>query len=89
MDADITGPSIPKMYGLHEKSSRNEQGILPWSSRRDKDHVCQSSSEDEEAPVIWRGPVIAGVVKQFWTDVMWRYLDYLFVICHLEQVMFR
>ena len=59
LDADITGPSIPKMYGIHEKA-----------------HLLL---EDEEAPVIWRGPVIAGVVKQFWTEVMWGDLDYLFV----------
>ena len=80
MDADITGPSIPKMYGLHEMAVGTEQGILPCEAA-DGTKIMSVNLllEDEEAPVIWRGPVIAGVVKQFWTDVMWGNLDYLFV----------
>ena len=80
MDADITGPSIPKMYGLHEMAVGTEQGILPCEAA-DGTKIMSVNLllEDEEAPVIWRGPVIAGVVKQFWTDVMWGDLDYLFV----------
>ena len=80
LDADITGPSIPKMYGIHEKALGDESGILP---REAKDGTKIMSInlllENESDPVIWRGPVIANVVTQFWTDVMWGELDYLFV----------
>ena len=80
MDADITGPSIPKMYGLHEMAVGTEQGILPCEAA-DGTKIMSVNLllEDEEAPVIWRGPVIAGTVKQFWSDVVWGDLDYLFV----------
>lgn len=80
MDADITGPSIPKMYGVHGPAQGTEWGILPIAA---DDGVKIMSinllMDDEEAPVIWRGPVIAGVVKQFWSDVYWGDIDYLFV----------
>lgn len=80
MDADITGPSIPKMYGIHEQAMGSEEGIFP---REAKDGTKIMSVnlllENESDPVIWRGPVIAGVVTQFWTDVIWGELDYLFV----------
>ena len=80
LDADITGPSIPKMYGIHEKASGCEWGIIPIES---KDGIKIISVnlllEDEESPVVWRGPIIANVVKQFWSDVYWGELDYLFV----------
>ena len=80
LDADITGPSIPKMYGIHEKALGDESGIFP---REAKDGTKIMSInlllENESDPVIWRGPVIANVVTQFWTDVMWGELDYLFV----------
>ena len=80
LDADITGPSIPKMYGVHGGAMGSEEGMLP---REAKDGTKIMSVnlllEDETDPVIWRGPVIAGVVKQFWTDVMWGDLDFLFV----------
>ena len=80
LDADITGPSIPKMYGLHELARGAEEGIFPASAKDDtKIMSVNLLLEDEEAPVIWRGPVIAGVVKQFWTDVMWGELDVLLV----------
>ena len=72
LDADITGPSIPKMYGIHEKAQGTQEGILPRIAK-DGTKIMSVNLllEDEEAPVIWRGPVIAGVVKQFWTEVMW------------------
>lgn len=80
LDADITGPSIPKMYGVHEMAKGTEDGIFPCIAK-DETRIMSVNLllEDEDAPVIWRGPVIAGVVTQFWTDVMWGDLDYLFV----------
>lgn len=80
LDADITGPSIPKMYGMHEMAIGNEMGMLPGVAR-DGTKIMSVNLllEEEETPVIWRGPVISGVVTQFWTDVMWGDLDYLFV----------
>ena len=80
MDADITGPSIPKMYGVHETARGSEDGIFPCIAKDDTRIMSVNLlMEDESAPVIWRGPIIAGVVKQFWSDVMWGDLDYLFV----------
>lgn len=80
LDADITGPSIPKMYGIHEKATACEWGLLPaMAADGTKIMSINLLLEDEEQPVIWRGPVIAGVVKQFWSDVYWGDVDYLFV----------
>ncbi len=80
LDADITGPSIPKMFGIHGPAQGNEMGILPISAQNGiKVMSLNLLVEDEESPVVWRGPVIAGTVKQFWTDVFWGELDYLFV----------
>ena len=80
LDADITGPSIPKMYGIHEMATGSEQGIFPCIAKDDTRIMSVNRLlEDEDAPVIWRGPIIAGVVKQFWTDVIWDDLDYLCV----------
>ena len=80
LDADITGPAIPKMYGIHEMATGSEQGIFPCIAKDDTRIMSVNLLlEDEDAPVIWRGPIIAGVVKQFWTDVIWDDLDYLFV----------
>ena len=80
MDADITGPSIPKMFGVHGKICGSEQGMLPMESDRGIKMISVNLLLDhEEAPVIWRGPVIAGVVKQFWNETFWGDLDYLFV----------
>lgn len=80
LDADITGPSIPKMYGIHEMATGSEQGIFPCIAKDDTRIMSVNLLlEDEDAPVTWRGPIIAGVVKQFWTDVIWDDLDYLFV----------
>ena len=80
MDADITGPSIPRMYGLTEPSSVSEEGMLPAITKNDiKVMSLNLLLPDPEQAVVWRGPVIAGVVKQFWTDVIWGELDYLLV----------
>lgn len=80
LDADITGPSIPKAFGIHEKAQGNEMGIFPAVSKNgNKIMSVNLLLEEEEMPVIWRGPVIAGTVKQFWTDVVWGNVDYMFV----------
>lgn len=80
LDADITGPSIPKMFGVHGPAVGNDMGIDPIPAEDGtKIMSINLMMDDEEAPVVWRGPVIAGVVKQFWSDVIWGDLDYLFV----------
>lgn len=80
LDADITGPSIPKMYGLRGPATADDEGIYPMITGNDiKVISINLMMPDEESPVIWRGPVIAGVVKQFWSDVIWGELDFLFV----------
>ena len=80
LDADITGPSIPKMYGLHESAKGSEGGIFPCEAK-DGTRIMSVNLllEHESDPVIWRGPILANMVKQFWTDVIWGDLDYLFV----------
>lgn len=80
LDADITGPSIPKMFGIHGPAVGDENGTYPIVAE-DGTKIMSINLllEDEEAPVVWRGPVIAGAVKQFWTDVQWEDVDYLFV----------
>lgn len=80
LDADITGPSIPKMYGVHGTAVGSEDGIFPQEAK-DGTKIMSVNLllPNESDPVIWRGPVIANVVTQFWTDVMWGELDYLFV----------
>lgn len=80
MDADITGPSIPKMFGITEKATGTEMGILPVISKTGVEIMSMNVLlEDDCDPVIWRGPVIAGTVLQFWTDVIWNDVDYMFV----------
>ena len=80
LDADITGPSIPKMLGVHGTAFGTDQGIIPLESKEGIPVMSINLLvEDEEQPVIWRGPVIAGAVKQFWTDVIWEDVDYMFV----------
>ena len=82
LDADITGPSIPKMYGLKgpARMSDEENNILPLITENGvKVMSINLLLPDEEEPVIWRGPVLANMVKQFWTDVVWGELDYLLV----------
>jgi Mrp family chromosome partitioning ATPase len=80
MDADITGPSIPKMFGIHKRAMGSEAGILPVLS----DGGVQVMSmnvllEKEDEPVVWRGSLISGTVLQFWTDVIWQGVDYMFI----------
>ena len=80
LDADITGPSIPKVFGLHEKAEGSEDGIYPVKTKTGIEVMSINLLlDDEKAPVVWRGPVIAGTVKQFWTDVVWNEVDYMFV----------
>ena len=80
LDADITGPSIPKLFGVHGPAAGREDCILPVQSRTGIDIMSINLLlEDEEAPVVWRGPVIAGAVKQFWQEVLWQDVDFLFV----------
>ena len=80
LDADITGPSIPKMYGVHGPAEGNDMGLFPVPAK-DGTKIMSLNLlvDDEESPVVWRGPVIASTVKQFWHDVYWGDLDYLFV----------
>ncbi|MBQ9276270.1 MAG: Mrp/NBP35 family ATP-binding protein [Clostridia bacterium] len=80
LDADVTGPSIPKAFGIHTGLEGDETGLYPAISRLGIKVVSSNLLlEDETDPVIWRGPVIAGMVKQFWTDVVWDNVDYMFV----------
>ena len=80
LDADITGPSIPKAFGLTEKAFGSEKGILPAVTASGiKIMSINLLLENDTDPVIWRGPVLAGTVKQFWTDVCWGNVDYMFV----------
>ena len=80
LDADITGPSIPKMYGLQGAAMANDEGIYPMITKNGiKVMSINLLLPTEDTPVIWRGPVLANMVKQFWTDVIWGDVDYLFV----------
>lgn len=80
LDADITGPSIPKMFNLHEIVKGNEDGVFPAETEKGI-HVMSANllTDDEKTPVIWRGPLVAGMVKQFWTEVIWDNIDFLLV----------
>ena len=79
LDADVTGPSIPKAFGVHGQAVGNAQGLFPMESRTGIQIMSTNLLlANETDPVIWRGPVISGVVQQFWTDVLWN-CDYLFV----------
>ncbi|HIS60597.1 MAG TPA: Mrp/NBP35 family ATP-binding protein [Candidatus Faecousia faecipullorum] len=80
LDADITGPSAPTAFGVTECQGANEEGLYPAISRTGIQVMSINLLLDNPAdPVVWRGPVIAGAVKQFWTDVIWEDVDYLFV----------
>ena len=80
LDADITGPSIPRMFGIHEKAYGCDEGILPAHSAGGVALMSVNLLLDNDTdPVVWRGSLIAGTVKQFWTDVMWGEVDYMFV----------
>ncbi|MBR6391958.1 MAG: Mrp/NBP35 family ATP-binding protein [Eubacterium sp.] len=80
LDADVTGPSVPKSFGITSRALQDDKGLLPTVT--DSGIKLMSINlllEDVNAPVVWRGPVISGVIQQFWTDVAWGELDYLFV----------
>ena len=80
LDADITGPSIPKMFGITDKAMGTDMGILPAISKTGIEIMSMNLLLEEDTdPVIWRGPIIAGTVLQFWTDVIWNDVDYMFV----------
>ena len=80
LDADITGPSIPKMFGIKEKAYADEIGMYPVKSKGGIDVMSVNLLlENDTDPVLWRGPILGNVVKQFYTDVIWKDIDYLFV----------
>ncbi len=80
LDADITGPSIPKMFGLKGELTGCEDGIIPMTSKTGIEAISINMLlQDEGAPVIWRGALLAGTVKQFWGDVVWGDVDYMYV----------
>lgn len=80
LDADITGPSIPKAFGLHEKAESGKFGLYPVKTKTGISVMSLNLlTENETDPVVWRGPLIAGTVKQFWTDVIWGDADYMFI----------
>ncbi len=80
LDADITGPSIPKAFGIKGKTGGNEVGIFPIESKTGINIMSINLLlENETEPVVWRGPLISNVVKQFWTDVVWRDIDFMFI----------
>lgn len=80
LDADITGPSVPNAFGLHEKAQGTENAIYPVATKKGiKVMSVNLLLPDETDPVVWRGPIIAGTAKQFWTDVIWDDVDYMFV----------
>lgn len=80
LDADVTGPSIPRVFGIKDKAQANNLGIMPASSKTGINIMSVNLLlENETDPVVWRGPIIAGTVKQFWTDVVWGDVDYMFI----------
>ena len=80
LDADITGPSIPKTFGLSGRTSGSEIGLMPLTTASGIEVISANMFlQDESDPVIWRGPMIANMVKQFWTDVVWTDIDFMFV----------
>ena len=80
LDADVTGPSIPQAFGIHEKATGTEDALFASESKTGIQMMSINLLlPDETSPVVWRGPVIAGAVKQFWTDVVWKDVDVLYV----------
>ena len=80
LDADVTGPSIPKLFGLKDNATSDNMGIYPVLTKTGIEVMSVNLLlENDTDPVIWRGPVIAGAVKQFWTDVVWEDVDFMFV----------
>ncbi len=82
LDADVTGPSIPKAFGVKAGVDGDGSGMIPPTTTSGIDIMSVNLLlEDETKPVVWRGPVIAGAVKQFWTDTIWHDIDYMFIDC--------
>jgi Mrp family chromosome partitioning ATPase len=80
LDADVTGPSIPKAFGISGKATGNALGLLPTKSQTGIDIMSINLLlENDTDPVVWRGPMLAGAVKQFWTEVIWYDVDYMFI----------
>ena len=80
LDADVTGPSIPRAFGIKSKAQSNHDGLLPIKSATEIDIMSVNLLlENDTDPVIWRGPLLANMVKQFWTDVIWRDIDFMFI----------
>jgi Mrp family chromosome partitioning ATPase len=80
LDADVTGPSIPKMFNLHEMVRGSEQGVYPAVTETGIEVISSNLLiADEKSPVLWRGPLIAGMVRQFWTEVIWEHIDFLLI----------
>ena len=80
LDADITGPSIPTAFNVHTKATGDDSGLFPEKSKTGIEIMSLNLLlENETDPVVWRGPIIAGTVKQFWTDVIWNDVDYMFI----------
>ena len=80
LDADVTGPSIPKVFGISGQAQGSEQGMYPRKSQQNIQVMSVNLLlKDPSAPVVWRGPIIAGTVKQFWSEVIWGEVDYMFV----------
>ena len=88
LDADITGPSIPKMFGIKEKAYADEVGMYPVKTKQYGIDVMSVNLllENDTDPVLWRGPILGNVVKQLYSDVIWKDIDYLFVDMHQERV---
>jgi len=80
LDADITGPSIPKAFGIREKARENPRGLYPVKSRTGIEIMSINLLlKDDTDPVVWRGPIVSNTVKQFWSDVVWHKVDYMFI----------
>lgn len=80
LDADVTGPSIPKAFGIHGKAEGSDLGLYPKQSKTGIEIMSINLLLDDDTdPVVWRGPILANTVKQFWTDVVWGNLDFLFI----------
>jgi Mrp family chromosome partitioning ATPase len=80
LDADVTGPSIPKSFGIRQKADGSDMGIFPVATKTGIRTISINNLlENDTDPVVWRGPMIAGAVKQFWTDVIWGDIDYMFI----------
>lgn len=81
LDADITGPSIPKIFGIHTQATGTDQGMIPKATLENDIKIMSTNLllDNDTDPVVWRGPVIASAVKQFWQEVIWGDIDYMFI----------